>query len=180
MGRKMRAFELNEADTGFQLFVDMDGVLVGFQSGVKNLLGSNMATSRAGDHWKILHNFPEEEVKEWWANLEWAPGGKELWSYVSNFHPSILSAPDMNKKYREACEKGKSAWIQKNLRPQPARMIFQRDKQKNAHQFAILIDDRTKNTVPWEAAGGVAILHETGNAKKTIKELQERFGFPKK
>ena len=48
------------------------------------------------------------------------------------------------------------------------------------YEFAILIDDRTKNTVPWEAAGGVAILHEAGNAKKTIKELQERFGFPKR
>lgn len=176
----MRAYELNEDATGFELMIDMDGVLVGFQSGLKSLLGNSMATSEKSDFWKILHSSPEEEVRAWWANLEWAPGGKELWSYVSNFQPSILSAPDMNKKYREACEKGKAEWIQKNLRPQPAQMIFQRDKQKNAHEFAILIDDRTKNTVPWEAAGGPAILHETGNAKKTIKELQERFGYPKK
>ncbi len=175
----MRAFELNETTQSFQLFVDMDGVLVSFASGVKNVVGDSMATSEKSDFWKILHNFPEKEVSEWWTNLEWAPGGKELWSYVSNFQPSILSAPDMNKKYREACEKGKAAWIKKNLRPQPAQMIFQVNKEKNAHKFAILIDDRTKNTVPWEATGGVAILHETGNAKKTIKELQERFGFPK-
>ena len=176
----MRAFELNEAAQSFQLFVDMDGVLVGWDSGVKNLLGSNMTASQDKDFWKTLHSFSEEEVREWWANLEWAPGGKELWSYVSKFNPSILSAPDQNKKYREACEKGKVDWIKKNLRPQPARMIFQVNKEKNAHKFAILIDDRTKNTVPWEAAGGTAILHETGNAKKTINELQERFGFPKR
>jgi len=141
----MRAFELNEATQSFQLFVDMDGVLVGFASGLKSVVGDSMATSEKSDFWKILHSFPEEEVKEWWVNLGWAPGGKELWSYVSKFQPSILSAPDQNKKYREACEKGKAEWIKKNLRPQPARMIFQRDKQKNAHEFAILIDDRTKN-----------------------------------
>ncbi|KKM82484.1 hypothetical protein LCGC14_1319150 [marine sediment metagenome] len=176
----MRAFELNEATQSFQLFVDMDGVLVGFQAGVQSFLGTTMITVHNRDFWKTLHNSPEEEVKEWWANLEWAPGGKELWNYVSKFHPSILSAPDMNKKYREACEKGKIDWIQRNLRPQPTNIILQRNKEKTAHKFAILIDDKTKNTVPWEAAGGVAILHETGNAKKTIKELQERFGFPKK
>jgi len=35
----------------------------------------------------------------------------------------------------------------------------------------VLIDDFKTNTVPWEQAGGIAILHTSTN--KTIRQLEE-------
>jgi len=41
----------------------------------------------------------------------------------------------------------------------------------------ILIDDFTSNTIPWEDAGGVAILHtKEGGVTTTIEKLKEIFG----
>ena len=45
------------------------------------------------------------------------------------------------------------------------------DKFKWAAPNHILIDDFTKNTVPWDNEGGIAILHTDAN--KTIEKLEE-------
>ena len=121
-----------------------------------------------------------DEAEEWWSNLPWMPGGQELWAYVSQFHPIILSSPDERPGYRDACERGKNKWVQKHLRPQPAAVIITKDKWKHANKFTILIDDRQKVLIPWEEHGGAGIQHNAPNTKATIKELITRFGFPRK
>lgn len=175
----MKASEIMEApNTGFQLFVDLDGVLCDFESGIQKLLGQYEFEKK--DIWKIIHSMPYEEAEDWWANLDWAPGGQELWSYVSKFHPTILSTPDKRPRYREACERGKNRWVREHLHPKPAGVILTVDKWKHANKFSILIDDRKKVLAPWEEHGGAGILHVAGHTKNTIKELISRFGFPKK
>ena len=176
----MRIIELFETHTGFQLFVDLDGVLADFDSGKNQIIKGTPSEKQKSEFWKTLHSFSYEEIEDWWANLGMAPGGEILWSYVSKFHPIILSSPDISKGCREACEKGKLRWIKKHLHPSPSSVIITKDKWKHASRFNILIDDRTKVLIPWEEHGGVGIHYETGNPKKTIKELIDRFGFPKK
>ncbi len=171
--------ELFEASTGFQLFVDMDGVLVDFDGGVDTL--GAIAGPRDGysDFWKILHGLGPEEVENWWANLGWAPGGQILWNFVKKYDPTILSSPDISPGFQEACEAGKKRWIKKNLNPFPP-FIFEKQKWMHASKFGILIDDTKKKLIPWEEHGGSGIFYQTGNPTSAIKELVDRFGFPRK
>ena len=109
--------------------------------------------------------------KEWWANLPWMPGGKELWNYlVENCDPHILSAPlgDCNE-----CKLGKLEWVVKNLgitkEECDHKVILTDEKYKHAKDN-VLIDDFAYNTVPWSENGGLAIEHVC--ADNTILALQ--------
>jgi len=162
----MRFCELYEANTtGFEIYCDMDGVLVDFVGGVQKAMSDPQHDMTKKEHrnnfWKFLQMIPKEEAIAIWANFDWAPGGQELWKYISHFNPAILSAPGISS--REIIEAGKIQWIKKNLNPKPSNIILSRNKGKHANQFGILIDDMKKNTDDWEANGGVGILYDTGN-----------------
>ena len=68
-------------------------------------------------------------------------------------------------------EIGKQAWIDTHLQPPPLKVFMSHDKFKWAAGNHILIDDFTKNTIPWKDAGGIAILHT--DAAITIKKLED-------
>jgi len=72
-------------------------------------------------------------------------------------------------------EIGKQEWIDKNLNPPPPEKVFMsHEKYRWAVRDGgpnILIDDFSKNTVPWTEAGGIAILHT--DTAKTIQELEK-------
>lgn len=178
----MLTCELTEANTtGFEIYCDMDGVLVDFNNGVTKVMNDPefdvLQKKHRANFWKLLNEIPEQEAIDIWANFEWVPGGKELWRYVSRFNPGILSSP--GNIARDRVEKGKMLWIKKNLNPKPSKILFSVNKWKHAHQFGILIDDHDKHLIPWEEKGGVAIRYKTGDYKSAIQELQGRFGFPK-
>ncbi len=168
--------ELFEAHPGFQLFVDLDGVLVDFEKGIRDL-GYD---PKKKDFWKVLHRMECDEAEKWWASLEWAPGGQELWNFIKKYRPIILSSPDERPKYRQACENGKVIWVNKHLKPKPGGIIITSDKWKHATKFGILIDDYKKKLIPWEEHGGAGIHYQIGNPTAAIKELIDRFGFPRK
>ena len=76
---------------------------------------------------------------------------------------------------KKGSEIGKQEWIDNNLVPPPPEKIFMHHEK---YRWAttngkpnILIDDFSKNTIPWEEAGGIAILHTS--TAKTIRELEE-------
>ena len=115
---------------------------------------------------------------DWWVKLEWMPDGRELWDYIRVFNPYILTAP----MKQEGSKEGKSAWVKKNLQlpngNQPEKVILNSKKYLYANvgpTMNILIDDMTKNTVPWNEAtkdtDSVAILHTS--AKDTIRQLED-------
>jgi len=112
-----------------------------------------------------------DDDEEFWANLPWAVGGQELWSYISKFNPYILTAPMKG----EGSKKGKDIWIQKNLNPRPEKVFMSHKKYNWAvgdeDKPNILIDDFTTNTIPWEEHGGIAILHT--DTSSTIQKLEK-------
>ena len=65
--------------------------------------------------WKVV----ESGGLKFWSDMSWNPGGKKLWSYISQYDPEILTAP--SKKVYEDCVKGrewdKSFRKSKNARP---------------------------------------------------------------
>ena len=70
-------------------------------------------------------------------------------------------------------EIGKQAWIDENLNPPPQKVFMSREKYNWANKNSILIDDWTKNTIPWEEHDGIAILHRDQNLEKTLSTLRE-------
>ena len=111
-----------------------------------------------------------ENDEEFWANLPWMPGGKELWNYLSKFNPNILTAPMQG----QGSKSGKQRWIENNLSPAPKDIFMSHEKYNWATDESgnpnVLIDDFITNTIPWEEAGGQAILHTSVN--DTVQKLK--------
>ena len=75
---------------------------------------------------------------------------------------SICSSPLRGDHENSGVQK--TRWIQKNLNPQPRRILIESRKERHATQPDgtpnILIDDRKDNIIKWEAAGGIGIKYQ--------------------
>jgi cytidyltransferase-like protein len=155
-----------EKKNEYKIYCDMDGVIVDFEDGYEKLTGKNIKGNHVkgdGDFWQPI----TDAGANFWINLDWMPDGEQLWKYIKNYSPSILSAPSREKSSRV----GKEIWVRNNipgteliLKPAP-------EKQELSEPNAILIDDRKDNIQQWKDAGGIGILHTSAN--NTIKQLQE-------
>lgn len=151
-----------------KIFVDLDGVIVNFDKGFQDL-GYPPPLEYQEKYgkdafWKIM-----EEHPDFFKNLEWMPDGKELWNYIKQYNPTILTAPP-RKSTMPYARKDKENWVKENI-GKDVKVVVDSNKSQYAKKDYILIDDREKNTVPWESAGGTAILHTS--AKDTIEKLQK-------
>lgn len=168
----------------YKIYCDMDGVLCDFDQGYEKLTGESTDEANAKGKsyfWKLFRESVGENEKDFWANLPWQPGGKELWNYIKSSSPNILSAPavdfnlpqdqQLNPEFNQAIQ-GKKEWISNNLNG-VNKEIFVPAPQKSSFATLkhILIDDMQKNTDAWKAAGGKAILHTS--APKTIEALKK-------
>ena len=129
---------------------------------------------------KVVKNYMYARIgnnSEFWSDLPWMPGGKELWDFISPYKPHILTSPML-----KGSEMGKAFWIDDHLGrlPEEQEVIMSHEKYKYAlsedGSKNILIDDWSKNTVPWDGAGGIAIQHKNGNTAATIAALK-KLGF---
>jgi len=117
-----------------------------------------------------------EDDEEFWANLPWMPGGKELWAFISVHNPAILTSP-MDKRGKKGSLRGKERWIKDNLGLANIReLIFEHKKYRHALSSEgepnILIDDFMSKVGPWREHGGFGI-HHTADAVQTIGTLKE-------
>jgi len=168
------------------IFCDMDGVLVDFDEGYKQLTGvtTHHADSQGKDEfWKLFRDgLKDKDISErsYWANLDWMPDGKQLWDYIKEYNPYVLTAPSVNfdipfeERYKlenNESMQGKTEWVQ---RLPNMRKIYFRSAGRKA-DFAgpgkILIDDRKDTIDSWNANGGIGILHTS--TANTIKQLQD-------
>jgi hypothetical protein len=170
----------------YVIFCDMDGVLVDFDEGYKQLTGvtTQHADSQGkNEFWSLFRDsLKNKDISErsYWANLDWMSDGKQLWDYIKGYNPYVLTAPSVNfdipfeERYKvenNESMQGKTEWVQ---RLPNMRKIYFRSAQRKA-DFAgpgkILIDDRKDTIDSWNANGGIGILHTS--AANTIKQLQE-------
>lgn len=169
----------------YHIFCDMDGVLTNFEKRFKDIksntenLSPNEYDSKHGKWsiWKLI----EPEGITWWSEMEWMTDGKQLWDYIKNHKPTILSAPSKDPD----SPLGKLKWINNNLDinqkfytinpkkwKEHYRIIFNSKKYLFVRsKYDILIDDTPEKVEKWRNAGGTAILHK--NAKNTITELEK-------
>ncbi len=154
-------------EQNYTIYCDLDGVLVDFDKGYEDLTG--MTTKEANA--KGLEVFWEPIAKAgaaFWIKLKWMPDGKELWNYIKQYNPSLLSAPSREESSRI----GKRVWVKRNLPGVKLILANASDKQNYSGENQILIDDRDKNIDQWRSKGGIGILHtSTANTIKQLKKL---------
>jgi len=168
------------------IFCDMDGVLVDFDEGYKQLTGvtTHHADSQGKDEfWKLFRDgLKDKDISErsYWANLDWMPDGKQLWDYIKEYNPYVLTAPSVNfdipfeeryKMENNESMQGKTEWVQRL--PNMKKIYFRSAGRKAdfAGPNKILIDDRKDTIDKWNANGGIGILHTS--TANTIKQLQD-------
>ena len=168
------------------IFCDMDGVLVDFDEGYKQVTGvtTHHADSQGKEEfWKLFRDgLKDKDISErsYWANLDWMPDGKQLWDYIKEYNPYVLTAPSVNfdipfeERYKmdnNESMQGKTEWVQRL--PNMKKIYFRSAKRKAdfAGPNKILIDDRKDTIDSWNANGGIGILHTS--AANTIKQLEE-------
>lgn len=104
-------------------------------------------------------------------NLPPMPGAKEMLKQAAAWtgkKPGILTAPVDNNPAR--CEEEKLASMNKHFPGMFSTFHCTQDKYRFAAPDRVLIDDRTKYTIPFEKNGGTSILHK--NPADSMKKLE--------
>jgi FMN phosphatase YigB (HAD superfamily) len=150
--------------TEFKIYCDMDGVLVDFDKGYKELTGKDIAGQHFNDtdFWDPIN----KAGYDFWINLEWMKDGKRLWNYIQKYNPELLSAPSRQNDSRVA----KHDWVNRELPGVHLILRSAKHKKDFAAPNHILIDDRIDNIQGWREAGGIAIHHVS--TKHTIDQLK--------
>lgn len=156
----------------YQIYCDMDGVLCDFMKRFEHFTGyaDPQEYDRKYGSVRFWQAIDQEVGVKFWSDMDWMPGGKELWNFIAPYKPELLTAPSKN----EVSRIGKSLWVRNNITQQPkVNFAYSPDKQKFAHENAILIDDKKSNLREWEAAGGIAIRCVYGNIAPVLEKLRE-------
>jgi hypothetical protein len=162
----------------YQIYQDLDGCLSDFNERFEHFSGMSpddymeMATKQFGE--KIAKqrfwNLIDEQVgMRYWRGMKWMPEGKQLWDYIKQFNPIILTAPS----YNEVSVIGKKLWVQDNLGSHvPIEFRQAKEKVDFAGPNKILIDDREDTISSWKAQNGIGFLYQ-GETEPIIRELKK-------
>ncbi len=154
----------------YRIFCDLDGVIIDFNQGYKDLTNITLDKSEHRSDSKFWEPI-EKAGYDFWANLKWMSDGHILWNFISPYNPTILSAPSRQVESRI----GKHDWVNRELPGTPLILRSAKHKKDFAEPDAILIDDRPENIEGWIQEGGIGILHTS--AEETINELIKKYNF---
>jgi hypothetical protein len=164
-----RAFEFIDPRFSFDkfnLYCDMDGVLTNMVKHYNDLTGKDLEDKINNKKW---YKDVQGNV-DFWKDMIWLDDGKDLWNYIKQYNPCILTAPTLDS----ACRKGKIEWVKRELGDDVCVIVtLKKHLAFNERSLAgkILIDDKEKNIDPWIEMGGTGVLHK--NAADTITKLKE-------
>ncbi|AHC15021.1 hypothetical protein L21SP2_1636 [Salinispira pacifica] len=151
------------------LFVDLDGVLVDFDRGVKEVTGKLPHELSPREMWPRL-----AKSGDFYNRLHWMPDGRQLWDELKHMNPVILTGLPMGNW----AEAQKRSWCAREL-GEDVEVItcMSREKAKKARERAgtripVLIDDRLRLKEAWEEMGGIFIHHT--DAVKSLRQLGEK------
>ena len=168
-------------NTEYILYLDMDGVLVDFQNGFRGItkgMTPDEMKLKFGD--KTVREYYLNAGSEFWADLDWVEGGKELWKASSLLFERVCILSSMgttDPKRGKEVEEGKRQWIKKNIPSLDQSNVFivagKHIKKKYASKNSILVDDMPITVREWNISGGFGILHHHLEYKKTIEDLED-------
>ena len=168
----------------YQIYCDMDGVLTDFekrfitllqQEGPKYYSKAVIAQVTRPKHFEKLEGqeefwrFIDQYIGlEFWSEMEWMPNGRQLWSFIQPYNPTILTSPSEDNTSRL----GKRLWVREHLVPAPpVEFRFGEAKSDFANENSILIDDKPSNLEAFASKGGIAIECKDGDVSSVINKL---------
>lgn len=167
---------IKEDKKSYDIYCDMDGVLCDFDGQFEHYFGvtpEEYISERGQKSFDVAVN---EAGQDFWENMPWSPGGQALWNKIGKYGVTILSSPG---EY-EGAKEGKKVWIKNNLNPPPKQIIFRptgekhkvlMGKDKKQIESSVLIDDYSKNLIPWKYVGGKAIKHDHTDYRDTLANI---------
>lgn len=159
----------------YQIFVDLDGVIVDFRKKATELVGidkpvDQMDSKDKRRFWSAVAIY-EKGGGRFWEEMDPMPDAEELWSYVKKYNPTILTA---SGSVGDAPDE-KRIWVRKHLGSNVPIIVTKASADKalegRAAPHHILIDDSKRSIGPWNAAGGIGIMHTS--AASSIMELKK-------
>ena len=151
-----------------RLFLDADGVLADFDSGVENLLKARpdefIAKHGQREFWRRLARAPE-----FYARLPEMPEARRLFDAVKHLKPTILTGLPLGNWAAPQ----KVAWAAEHFPGVPVITCMARDKHKHMEPGDVLVDDRENHRQAYEADGVLFVHHK--DAADSIRQLGEIF-----
>jgi len=163
----------NDLKPKYKLYCDLDGVLCHFKQRFDHFTGMTPKEYRNKYSENSFWNLIDVKIGiEFWSKMGWTPKGRELWNFINDYNPTILTSPSRHDHSRI----GKKVWVKDNLSPTP-KVIFKYSKEKQdlSNENSILIDDKDSNIREWRNQGGIGIHHpeNTTNIDPVIQQLKE-------
>lgn len=157
------------------LFVDLDGVLVDFDQGVRRVCGADPGDLKPSVMWKALAS-----ARGFYEHLDWLPGARDFWKALAPWSPSILTGLPMGRW----AEGQKRRWCEVELGPDVRVLTgLSRDKPRLARELVpwpapmVLVDDRQSLQTPWEELGGIFVWHRDPESSfKALVQIMAGFG----
>ena len=155
----------------YYVYCDMDGVLCDYYGAFEHYFGMSSHEYVKEKSYKQYTEAINEIGIEFWSKMPMLKGANELWQKISKHNVTILTSP----AHFEYAVKGKNIWIQENLHPSPKNIVFKQTGHKHevltripieSRYKHILIDDMSKNTIPWGEMGGQYILYKDFQSAK--------------
>ena len=100
--------EVHSTSSMYKVFVDLDGVLVDFEAGVRRVTGKMPDEQSIRSMWSRLAVEPG-----FYEHLEWMPDGADLWERVRGLQPTILTG----LPWGNWAKPQKIAWCARELGP---------------------------------------------------------------
>jgi FMN phosphatase YigB (HAD superfamily) len=149
----------------YKIYCDMDGVLTDFDKAYEQLTGEDIRGQHLNgkSFWEPI----DKAGVKFWSEMKWRSDGKELWDYIKDYKPKILSAPSREDSSRV----GKHQWVERELLGVPLLLRTAKHKKDFSDSNSILIDDRLDNIEGWREKGGIGIHHTS--TKDTINQLKK-------
>ena len=169
--------QLNEKESEYKVYLDMDGVLADFDQRFRDLSGMEPKEFENKYGKKAFWNLIDEEHKiKFWVGIPTMPGAADLVDAVKDYNYELLTSPSAKKQ----SYLGKILWVRNHtgdVFPSKPRINFKKAKEKHLvkPQLAktdILIDDREDTIGRWNAAGGTGIVYKSiGQVLSDLKKL---------
>jgi hypothetical protein len=147
------------------IFCDLDGVLADFEQGVLNRFKKRPDQLQPGTMWGVIN-----KSNTFFETLPWMPRGRELWEQIKQYDPIILTGIPRSSTAAEQ----KRRWCATELGPDVHVITCStKDKPNFCIKNAVLIDDRSDNSIDWNIKGGKFLLYDEEFTVKIVQRIHK-------